>query len=441
MRGFLLTWILLMLIPLALARPFAGILVYSWLSFMNPHQISFGMTIDLPWVMLAFIATLIGCLVAKEPKRIPVNSTTILFTVFLFCITLTSATAMGPDALVWDKWTTVAKTLFAMLLTACLLDSRRRIHAMIWLVAISIGYFGIKGGAFAIMTGGSARVYGPPMTVISDNNHVAAAILVCLPFMNYLRVQSRHRLLRIAWTGGMALSTLATVASYSRGALIGLAAVSVLLWLQSRKKIVSAIGIAIVAFSVFSFMPATWLNRMNTIETYNEDGSAQTRLVMWDTSWKLAVSHPLTGSGFMGPYSRNVVDTVSPGAPARAVHSIWFEMLGEHGFPTFLVWFALSVVGFLNGRSLVKMTQGRPRLKWGYDLGRMAQISVVAYLTTGTFLSLDYWDAYFCLLVIIASARQLISEELASTEPDWAQTKRRSLRPSFAPAQGVPQNG
>lgn len=412
------------LLGLAGLRPFVGVLLWEWISFMDPHQLVYGFASGLPWALMSFVAILVGCVVAREPRRIAVNNTTIVVALFIVCISITSLTAMAPGYLVFDKWDSVAKGFFVVLLTASLLTDRRRIHALVWMVAISLGYYGVKGGVFAIASGGTSKVFGPPASMIADNNHLAAAMLVSLPLMNYLRLQSAHRLIRAGLAFAMALTVLAVLASYSRGALLGLGVMVLFLWWNSPNKIGFGIVVAVVVASGIAFMPEGWMDRMHTIQTYQEDASATDRLTMWATSWKLAVAHPLTGAGFMGPYVRGVVDTVDPNSPARAVHSIWFEVLGEHGFPTFLVWFAITLTGVFNCRRLIRLARGRADLRWAYDLGKMVQVSIPVYLVAGSFLSLCYWEVYPTILVAVAAARMQVQATLRRE----ARARRRAER-------------
>ncbi|MBC7432801.1 MAG: putative O-glycosylation ligase, exosortase A system-associated, partial [Rubritepida sp.] len=206
------------LLGLVLVQPFVGVLLWSWISFMNPHRLVYGIAGDFPWAMIVFVCTLIGCLVAGELRLPPMNITTILILLLMICLTLTSIAALGSPPQVWEKWEYVMKVLLGLLLTMSLLTTRRRIHALVWVIVISLGFYGVRGGIFTIMTGGNYRVWGPPQTVIGDNNHLAAALLVVLPLMNYLRMQSAHRAVRIGLSIAMGLTLLATVGSYSRGA-------------------------------------------------------------------------------------------------------------------------------------------------------------------------------------------------------------------------------
>ena len=416
-----------LLLVLVVMRPFVGVLLWSWISFMNPHRLIWGPASELPWAAAVFAATLLGCLVAGEPKRLPWNATIALLLGLMLCFTGTSFAALGDPVAVWDKWERVMKVLLGLMVTAALLTERRRIHALVWVMVISLGYYGVRGGLFAIVNGGNFRVWGPPQTMIQDNNHLAAALLVSLPLMNWLRMQSAHRAVRIGLAVAMGLTLLAVVASWSRGALLGLAAVAVVLWLRSSGKAVMGMVLVVALGGAITFMPPAWMERMNSITSYQEDGSATERLVLWGISWRLALSRPLVGSGFTGPYSRVAVDTVEPGGPARAVHSIWFELLGEQGFPGFVLWVGLSLMGVWHAMRVAHLTRGRPELAWAHDLGRMAQVSIVAYLVAGTFLSLSYWDYYWTLLVLLAATHGLVLRAgqpagnlaQASRNPGW----------------------
>lgn len=409
------------LLPLAVMRPFAGVLLWSWISFMNPHRLVWGVAMELPWAMAVFAATMVGCLLAAEPKRLPVNGVAMLLVALLGCFTVTSFTAMGDPTAVWAKWESTTKIIIGLLLTAALLTERRRVQALVWVMIISIGYYGVRGGIFSILTGGQYRVWGPEQTVITDNNHLAAAMLVTLPLMHYLRLHSRHPAVRNLLLAAMILTLLAVVTSYSRGALLGLLGMAAIMWFRSKRKVVSAIVMTACLAGAIAFMPGQWGERMESIGSYKQDESASERLVLWGISLNLALQRPLVGSGFTGPYNRQVVDTVAPDGPARAVHSIWFELLGEHGFPTFFIWTGLSLTGLFYAIRLARMTRKRPDLAWAHDLGRMGQVSIMAYLVSGSFLSLSYWDFYWTLLVVVAAAHTLAKRALAGEAlPDGA---------------------
>lgn len=425
MRSLALFVELLVLLPIVLVRPFVGVVLWSWISFMNPHRLVYGgVALMMPWAMIIFIATIIGCILAREPRRLPINAVTVLISLFLVMITVTSTFALAPWQDVEAKWETVSKVFLFLLVTASLLTSRDRIHALVWAMAISLAFFGIKGGGFTLLGGGSNKVFGPPSSMIFDNNHLATALLVCLPLMNYLRIESRHAIVRHGFAAAMVLTTFAVVGSYSRGALVALLAISAYFWLKTPNKIVSGTLVLIALAAAIAFMPEGWLDRMHSIQAYRDDASAMGRLEIWHVAWVMATSRPLTGVGFYATYTQPVVSMFVPGTETRAVHSIWFEVLAEHGFPTFFVWLGIIVAGVYYAWRTIRLTKGIAELQWCANLARMSQVSTIAYLSGGSLLSLAYWDYYFTLLVAVAAVHRHVKAALGQSGRVHARTAR-----------------
>lgn len=436
MRDLAFTAVMIGLLGIAAGRPFVGVLLWSWISFMNVHQLSWGFASSQPWAAVVFVVTVFGCFVAREPKRPPINTLTILIVLFMVGITLTSLVALVPAEAVWSKWDRVFKIMLGVLLTAALLDSRRRVHAMIWLIVASLGYFGVKGGIFTLTTGGGHIVLGPPNSMIGDRNHLSTALLVSLPLMNYLRLQSRHRPVQLGLIFAMATTLFSVVGSQSRGALVGLVATAAMLWLRSRGKILSGAAIAAAVGLAITFMPETWTGRMNTILHYEDDGSAMGRVTIWLASFHIALMRPLFGGGFRAMYQSEIVSRAMPGVTARAAHSIWFEVLGEHGFVVFAIWLGMLITGGVYTLQIARRTRDRPELRWAYDLARMTQVAMVAYVSAGSFVSLSYWDCFWTLMVTIGAVNRLVNEALRTVpaaEPSLATGWRTST-----PVPGTP---
>lgn len=421
MRDVVVAGLLLACLAMAVYRPFAGIMMWSWISFMNPHRLTWGFAADLPWAMLTFVATLLGCLLQREPKRIPTDAVSVLLLLFLAGITFTSLVALSPPAVVWEQWDRALKVIVMLLLTAAMLDSRLRIHAMVWLMVVAIGYFGVRGGIFTLVTGGGFIVMGPPNTMIMDRNHLAVALLVVLPLMNYLRMHSAHRNVRLGLVAAMLLTLFSAIGTQSRGALVALVATAGLFWLRSRSKLVSAIAIVIAVALVFTFMPDSWVQRMETMRNYEEDGSAVGRLTIWRAAFQLALARPLTGGGFRAIYKQDIVDMVAPDVHARASHSIWLETLSDHGFVVFGIWCAIIVAAVIYTVRITRVADKQPELRWAADLARMSQASIVAFCVGGSLLSISYWDFSWTLFVVIAATHRVVMQTAAA--PRFAATE------------------
>ena len=89
-------------------------------------------------------------------------------------MSITTVFAILPD-LAFEKWIFVMKIMLMTILTMTLMQSRERIHALVWVVVLSIGFFGVKGGVFFIVSGGEFRVWGPDTGTVGANNAIGLA--------------------------------------------------------------------------------------------------------------------------------------------------------------------------------------------------------------------------------------------------------------------------
>ena len=414
MRSLLFVLDMLCLLPIAMARPFVGVLLWDWIAFMNPHKIVWGFGVDWPWAWASFIVTMIGWALSQEKKRIAVNPTTVLMGLFIVGITANMPFALSPWPAEYQGWLRTLKMFLFFIVTASLLTDKRRIDALVWVIVISMGFWIVDQGGASVVTLGGHHAVGPPDSMLNDNNAFAAAMLVVMPLLNYLRLQARHKIVRIVLLLAIGLTLLAVLASYSRGAFLGIVAATLVLWSRSRSKVAGIVVLGAALAAAILFMPESWFARMHTIDHYHHDYSAESRLYIWGVAWRLALRYPLTGVGFHGTLYSNVVDTVAPGGHLMAIHSVWFQVLGQQGFPLFFVWLGISIVGWFNSRQVIRLVRDRQDLAWAADLARMVQTSIVAYAVTGTFLPIAYWDIYFTVLVAMAATQYLVVQAVGS---------------------------
>ncbi len=410
---------MMFLLPLGLYRPFVGILAFDMISFMNPQQISWGIASAVPWAMLSFAVTIIGWAMSPtEPKRIPLNAFNVLVVLFLVGITVNMQYALNPPDLApdteWTSWSRVFKIFLLLPITVALATDRRRINALIWVIIISLGVYILDQGGASIVTLGHHKASGPPKSPIVDNNEFACAVLIAVPLMNYLRMQSRHAIIRAGFMLAMVISVLTALASYSRGALVTAAVIAIPFWLRSRRKMATLAIATIGVIALFELMPDAWWERMQTIRDRQGDTSIASRFDVWYIGWRLAMLHPYTGAGFHVTLSRIIDNAFVPGFKPLEIHSIWLQILGEQGFIVGAIWLMITVVSLWNTWKLTRLGRQFPQLSWAYDLGRMSQISILAYLVGGTFLPISTWEVYFSVLAIVCAARAVAAREAAS---------------------------
>lgn len=399
MRDNLIFLIIFALVPFSIKRPVIGIMAYTWISLMNPHRLTYGAAYGFPFAALIAGATMLGILVSKEPRRLPVNGTSILLFVFLAWINVTVFFALEPD-LAWKEWDRVMKTLFATSLAIWLIREEKDIKIFAAVVALSIGFYGVKGGLFTIITAGGSRVVGPEDSYIADNNTLALALVASTPIIWYLRTIVNHKLLRLGLSGAAFLTLVGAVGTYSRGALLAGSAMMFFLWLKSDQKMRSALALMLVVPVVFMVMPEQWFSRMESIDDYKQDASAMGRINAWMFAINVAKDNFL-GGGFR-VFTPNIFRMYAPDPlDYHVAHSIYFQVLGEHGIVGLVLYVLLMISTWRTAQRVLRACRGKPELKWAFDLASMLQVSLIGFAVAGAFLSLAYYDLYFDIIALI----------------------------------------
>lgn len=434
MRDLLLTLIVAGLIPLALARPHIGACLWAWISIMNPHTMTFGFARNLPWAQIAAVVTFLAfAFNGRRRHALPWSAGTGFMLALMLWVTITSVFSINAPAEVWDRWIFFMKILGMLLLSLTLVRGREQIELLIWVLVVSVGIFGVKGGIWTVLTGGGGRVWGPPGGMMEDNNSIAIGLIIVLPWMYYLWMVNKHRWIKYGLIFSMVFSTFAVLGTQSRGALLGLLVMGLMLGLKSKHAVRTSLVIAILAVVGITFMPDTWTTRMTTISGYSADTSAMSRLWTWQTLWNLAIDRPLVGGGFRSD-SMQVFSVYSPiegrGAflqPVYVAHSIYLQALGEHGFPGLFLFMAIGFWTWFTAGKLGRVAKGQAAYQdWVPLLMRMSQVSLAGFAVGGAFLSLMVFDLSYYIFAIVL----LVKASMKPARPRPSAPVVRVLTPS-----------
>jgi probable O-glycosylation ligase (exosortase A-associated) len=272
-------------------------------------------------------------------------------------------------------------------------------------------------------------VWGPPGSFIADNNALAMALLMILPLVRYLQLQTESKLVRLGLGGLMVAMTFSIIGSHSRGAFLALAAMPVFLLVKSRQRLLLGGAVVLLVIAAAEFVPEKWIDRMKSIETYEEDGSALSRLEVWKFGLDVALDRPIVGGGFRVFGDDNIYLKYVPDARkghGRNYHSVYFEILGELGFVGLSIYVMLLAAAWRSGSRILSLTKNRPDLLWAGDLARMTQVSLLAFAVAGTFQNLAFFDLYFHLIAILFLARGIVEHTLRSEQRALASTSHAS---------------
>jgi probable O-glycosylation ligase (exosortase A-associated) len=329
---------------------------------------------------------------------------------------VTTVFALNPaDA--WPMWERVMKILIMVFAAGCILHSKRHVQSLIWVLALSVGFYSVKGGLFTLSSGGQFRVWGPPGSFIEENNALALATVMTIPLLRYLHLQAKSHWLRWSLLAAMLLSGFSAFGSHSRGALLAVFAMLAFLWLKGDRKLMTGALLAVFVPFAIGFMPAAWEDRMRTIENYSEDASARGRINSWLTAINVVKNRPGLGGGFEF-YSPDTFARYAPDPTrVRSAHSIYFQVLGEHAYVGLLLFLLLWFFVWRDASWIIRSVERRPNLRWASNLANMVQVSLVGYFVGGAFLNLAYYDVPYYLLVAVIVTRLIVAKEINEPTP------------------------
>jgi probable O-glycosylation ligase (exosortase A-associated) len=443
MRDYIVILVVFGSLPLILRKPVFGILIWTWLSLMNPHRLCWGVAVNMPFAQIVAITLLGSLLLSKEPKRIPWVGLTKLLALWWAWMLLTTFFALNPDD-AWEQWSKVWRIMLLTFIAVMLLNSRVRLEAMVWTIVISLGAYGVKGGIFTLITGGGHHVQGPVGSFISGNNEIGLALIMTVPLMRYLQLTATSKAVKNGMIAAMGLTVMAILGTQSRGALVGLAAMFLYLALKSRNRTRLMAVLILILPAAFMFMPDTYFDRMETIETYEEDASALGRINAWWTAWYIALDRPLIGGGFEAFRPWVFVRYAPDPTRYHDVHSIYFEALGEHGFVGLALFLGIGATALLALGRIARRAAQRTDLVWMRDMASMIYVSLIGYAVSGAFLGLAYFDYYYALIAMAIGLVRLSKEQafanvtspvVAAELPTASKAPRRGPRAGL----GVPK--
>jgi putative inorganic carbon (HCO3(-)) transporter len=403
-------------------RPHVGALMWVWISMMNPHRLTYGFAYEFPFAMCIAIATLIGLVLSKQRHTLPMNWITGLLIAFVAWMSFTSLFALQPPDVVYTIWKQVIKMQLMLLVTIMLIRGKNQIDQLIWAIVISVGYFGLKGGVWTLLRGGEDRVWGPPGTFIEGNNELGLALAMLLPLMYYLAHTAASKWIRYGMWTVMAVCAFSILGSYSRGAFLAIGVATLFLGIKSGRPLLITALLVLGLVGTVAFMPDNWVNRMGTIESYDTDASAVSRLRTWEMIWTLAKDKPILGAGFdLGNEELFQRYSAYPDMTVHAPHSIYFQVLGEHGFVGLALFVALGLAIWRRSKKLALACVGQAGMEWVPLLMRMVQVSLVVFATGGAFLGLLHYDLPYYLAAIV------VLVELAVTDKRAEGSRRQSV--------------
>lgn len=414
MSGLLLITFIMAGLAASFAAPVICLYLYTYITYMAPHTVFYGPGMTLPLAMITGAGALAVWAALDRKVFTHLSWCFYLLLLWLIWVCITFQFYQGDSYNAHFKFDYATKILGFSLLAILMLTTRRRIEGFIVVLCVAVGFYVGRGLVVTALTGGGLSVTGNKSTPLGDRNYFATVVWMLIPMLLWLSQHSRlfpkGRLLKIGVFGFIAAGLMTIVGTQSRGAMLGAPIFFGFLFLQTKRKLTLIVAAVILVAGGLSLAPAEWFERMNTIQEYDEDKSANSRFNSWTFGWEFALKNPVFGGGFriftlnLDPIENRWLDA----------HSIYFEVLAEHGFPGLAIFLLILAAIFWNGRYLARICKPHPELAWAGDLGHKLTISITLYAVCGALLSLAFHPILYDFFAVSIALRHVVHRHIAA---------------------------
>ena len=427
MRDLLLLGLLPVMLYAMAQRPFVAVGMWLWTALFFPNGWVYGIASGLRYNLIFTAVAILGYLAMKNKPKVKFQGLGLLILAFYLWTTIGVTMTLGNPVVSWDIWARFSKIILLFVFVVLVAEKKLHIDFILWCVVFSVGFYACVEGLKFLATGGHHRIAGMEGHVLGDRNELSIAFVMTLPICYYLLGEygTRSKLIKLGLLGTIAMLVISVIGTQSRGGFIALTVLGGYMFIKSDRKIVMGLVIAVLVVVVAQLASNEWVARINTIEAADEDSSFMGRVVAWKMSFIMAVNHPIFGGGFKSmEYVPNWIELVNhfssyswfhtgdalpnPTHP-RAAHSLYFQVLGEHGFGGLALYVSMLAVAFFKAARISRLAREQGAPPWLPLLATMLQLSIFSFALGAAALSFAYFDLTFALfgLVLVVEQRLL----------------------------------
>jgi probable O-glycosylation ligase (exosortase A-associated) len=428
MRDLVFIAFLLAVFGAGFRKPFIFVLAYVYIDNVSPQRLTYLLLNAVPISAIAFALCILGWALMdnKADSRFAPRQG-LMLALLVWCFTTTKTADFPVEAA--EKWEWVWKALAFAIFLPLTLRTRLRIEALLFFMIASAASIIIVGG---IKTLGSGGGYGELNLMVTSNSGlyegstISTVAIAIIPLILWF---AKHgTIVKPDWkVKGFCFAyvfacLLIPIGTSTRTGLLCIGLLALLMLRNTKRKFLYLGLLAGAGALAVPFLPAKFTGRMETIKTYKGDESASTRLAVWAWTWDYVKEHPLGGGFEMYRQNRIRLDLeATPGAPpvpgsapgadaaatgpkvvydkARAFHSAYFEMLGEQGWPGFLMWLGISIGGLLRMEVLRRRyRRPQPGEEWIAPLASALQSAHLCYLLGAAFIAIAFQPFVYMLV-------------------------------------------
>jgi O-antigen ligase len=292
-------------------------------------------------------------------------------------------------------------------------------------VVLSVGAVNdYRLGRVAVAEG--ERVAGVVGGMFGNPNDMALHLVTMIPLAVGLLFSTRNVLAKPLYAVSVLLMVGGTIASFSRGAFLGLLGATVVLaWKQGRRnRLLMIVLVAVFVVALVALAPGEYTDRLSSIGSVNRDASSSSRRDLLVRSIIIAVYNPVFGVGIGNFHFVSIRELVS--------HNSYTQVAAEMGLAAALIYISFIVVPLRRLRAIEHATYAARRGSRIYYLSVALQASLVAFMIGSFFGSVAYQFSVYYLVGYAVALRRIYETQTGAEVVPLSKKERRAAAASAA---------
>ncbi len=428
MRDLFVVMVITGLLPACFRRPYVGLLVFSWLAYMRVQDLSWGTVRNMRWSFYVAMLTFAGFMANPKGMKPFLPDLRCFLMIFLVVLVILGVWDSEPGLPGVDKAQKgrtfeFAKIIGIALFTTAVLTSKEHLRVLVWVIALSFAFYGVKSGIWGIMTFGRTPIKTGPGGMLADNNDYALALVMSIPMLFHLGLTEKNETLRKVFHYSIPLTIITIALTHSRGGMLSLVgACGVLIW-RSKNRVAGFTAAGLFGLTILLFGPTNLKSRLSTLQNVEEDSSAKARFRSWAAASRMAVGNPVLGVGLNKFRQSYMTYQPNPTAQERrgenifVAHNSYLQIWAETGSISLLIYLYLIYRSFRTCWKMRKLAKKRYYSSWIINYATMFEASLAAFCIGSTFLNRAHFDLVYHFFAIVIVFEKFALEELNANAP------------------------
>tara|TARA_R110002167_G_scaffold53_2_gene343 strand:- start:51414 stop:52715 length:1302 start_codon:yes stop_codon:yes gene_type:complete len=421
----LLIFITLVTCIAAIVNPWIGVIAYYFLGVFSPKSFWPWIFQDSRIAMFVAVSTIFGLLVAVVQKKVDfslLNNKQTKMLLFL-CLIVNISHFMSPFYGIYvgqiippaEALTIFNKTiLFYCISTLLITDNRKLMYVVGMLIFTGIVYTLWSNKVY--FTGemwqytDNGRLKGPGL--YRDENVFSVLFITSIPLMYFIASAIKNKISKYTLLLCVPLAWHALFLIGSRGALISLLIITLVLAFKSYSKAFGYMVMAGLLFAIVNYGGAIYERATSTVEVAQIDDREKPlnpRLVTWSAGWEMIKDYPILGVG-IEQYQTAGLKYIE--GRVQVAHNTLIQFTTQSGVLAGLIylWF------FVNFYKTNKYIRAKSKNAFNINVCNGLFVSTIGFFICAIFLNLMITEMLYLLLLINVTNLNQVNKELAEKE-------------------------